>query len=160
MRFRKLRIAWSVGWVTISLLLVGLWAHTLHYQVRVEGWVSKSHFIQFVTFKHWMGLSVTSYQIVPGNWYPRGTFQDNPVAPNQEKGASPLRHWQSNLRSGPGQSSIDLTSPFWFSVLLSGLLSAFPWLPHLPARFSLCTLLIATTLVAAVLGLAVYAARK
>ena len=136
LKYRKLRIAWSVVCGVACLLLVGLWAHTVHYQVRVEGWVSNSNFVRFVMFKHWTELAATSYQIVPGNWYPRATFQDNPVAPSQEKGASPLRRWQSNLSSGPGQSSIVLTSPFWFSVLLTGVLAVFPWLRHWPTRFS------------------------
>jgi hypothetical protein len=47
--------------------------------------------------------------------------------------------------------------PYWFPVAMSAGLAATPWLRW---RFSLRTLLIATTLVAAVLGLGVYAARK
>jgi hypothetical protein len=156
MRFRKLRITWSVAWGLAAVLLIALWTHTLHYQVRVEGWVSKSHFIQFVMFKHWMGCTATSYQIAAGNWYPRATFQDNPVAPSQEKGASPSRGWRSKLSSGPGQSSFTVTAPFWFPMLLTTLLVVAPWLQSLSWRFSLRTLLIATTLVAVVLGLVVW----
>ncbi len=42
--------------------------------------------------------------------------------------------------------------PYWFLTLLSAILATAPWLPR---RFSLRTLLIATTLIAVVLGLIV-----
>jgi hypothetical protein len=44
----------------------------------------------------------------------------------------------------------------WFTVLFSAALAIIPWIP---LRFSLRTLLIATTLIALMLGLAVYASR-
>jgi hypothetical protein len=44
--------------------------------------------------------------------------------------------------------------PNWFLVLLAAMLAAVPWI-HLSCRFSLRTLLIATALVAAALGLIV-----
>ena len=50
-----------------------------------------------------------------------------------------------------------MTMPIWGAVLLAAALAAAPWLRW---RFSLRTLLIVTTLVAVVLGLAVYAARE
>jgi hypothetical protein len=50
--------------------------------------------------------------------------------------------------------------PHCFFVLLFTTLAAAPWIHKLNWHFSLRTLLIATTLVAAVLGLAVCAARK
>ena len=52
-----------------------------------------------------------------------------------------------------------LRIPLWFLTLLASLFAAAPWLHKLPRRFSLRTLLIATTLVAVVLGAIVYFAR-
>jgi hypothetical protein len=54
----------------------------------------------------------------------------------------------------------EVTFPHWFPALVSGTLAAVPWATHIKWRFSLRTLLIATTLVAMVLGLIVYAARS
>jgi hypothetical protein len=48
--------------------------------------------------------------------------------------------------------------PFWIPVLLVVTLAGISWLPW-SNRFSLRTLLIATTLIAGVLGLAVWASR-
>src|SRR6185437_2114401 len=119
LRLRRLRIAWSVMWGFAGLLLVAFWGHTLHYQVRVEGWVSPSHFARFTTFKHWIGVEGTSYEIKNGNWYPSKTFQDNPVAPNQEKIAGPARRWSLSHLTASGQSTISTTIPIWFLELLA-----------------------------------------
>jgi hypothetical protein len=48
-----------------------------------------------------------------------------------------------------------LTFPLWFPTALAATLAAGPWIP-VSCRFSLRTLLIATTLVAVVLGLIVW----
>jgi hypothetical protein len=58
--------------------------------------------------------------------------------------------WESS------SETFNLIVPYWFPVFALVALAAMSWLP---GRFSLRTLLIATTLVAAVLGLVVYAAR-
>jgi hypothetical protein len=49
--------------------------------------------------------------------------------------------------------------PQWFPVLIFAALTDAPWI-HWSKRFNLRTLLIATTLVAVVLGLVVYVARQ
>ena len=49
--------------------------------------------------------------------------------------------------------------PHWYVVLLTTVLAALPWIFQVRYRFSIRTLLIATTLVAVVLGLAVYFAK-
>ena len=49
-----------------------------------------------------------------------------------------------------------LVVPYWPAILLSATLATLPWFP---SRFSLRTMLIATTLVAVVLGLVVWLGR-
>ena len=51
-----------------------------------------------------------------------------------------------------------MSSPYWFLVAISGAFAAGTWTNRMPQRFSLRTLLIATTLVAMVLGLGVWLA--
>ena len=46
--------------------------------------------------------------------------------------------------------------PYWMLTLLLSIVGLTPWLPWSSLRFSLRTLLIATTLLAVVLGLTVY----
>jgi hypothetical protein len=70
-----------------------------------------------------------------------------------------LQKFQNNLYWGkktPPVVSLIATIPHCIPVLMSAVLAAAPWI----RRFSLRTLLIATTPVAVVLGLVVYAATK
>jgi hypothetical protein len=48
--------------------------------------------------------------------------------------------------------------PYWFATSFATVLSALPWLLWWPKRFSLRSLLIATTVIAVVLGVVVWAA--
>lgn len=57
-------------------------------------------------------------------------------------------------------TSSEISAPSWLLVILMASIATIPWIRHLTWQFSLHTLLIATTLVAVVLGLAVYVARK
>jgi len=52
-----------------------------------------------------------------------------------------------------------ITFPFWFAFAIAAFLATAPWLRQLSLRFSLRTLLIATTLIAVALGLIVWATR-
>jgi len=49
---------------------------------------------------------------------------------------------------------------YWCLAMFSSAIACMPWLPWLPRRFSLRTLLIAMTLVAVVLGVVMWAVRK
>ncbi len=49
--------------------------------------------------------------------------------------------------------------PYWFAVFVSATFAGAPWLSRLDWRFSLRTLLIATTLIAVLLGLIVWLSR-
>jgi hypothetical protein len=61
----------------------------------------------------------------------------------------PSRIWGGAVHASGGTS---VHVPFWYTILFSAILAASPWLRYFTWRFSLRTLLIATTLVAVVLG--------
>ena len=143
-RFRKLRIAWSVFWGVLAVLLCVQW-------VRSYWWVDA------------IGVDPTR-QIVS---YRGILFVDGGVYYDAEwEGAPTLRRlgridflWASdppvslrNFSFSTGPRT--LTIPQWLPVLVAGLIAYSPWI----RRFSLRTLLIATTLAAVLLGLAVWAA--
>jgi hypothetical protein len=159
MKRRKLRIAWSVAWGIAAALLIVLWVHTLHRQVRLERWLANSAYVRSVALKHWVEIESRSYAIgPPGTWYPPANFQDNPCSAQQEATASPVRHWQCIRVNDPSYSSTTFTFPLWFPIFVTASLGAMPWV--VPSarfkQFSLRTLLIATTLVAVGLGLIVW----
>ena len=74
----------------------------------------------------------------------------------EDVSSSPLGFSWEVARGADGGSHT-LAMPYWFLALMFTTFAAFPWLR---GRFSLRTLLIATTLVAVLLGLAIYVTRR
>jgi hypothetical protein len=117
MKFRKLRIAWSVAWGIACVLLVAFWV--------------KSYWAEFVIPLPTSSLWLSSYE-----------------------GRLNLLSTDDSYDSA---CRINWSVPYWLTVVPAiafGAASLIRW------RFSLRTLLIATTLVAVVLGLIVYATRQ
>jgi hypothetical protein len=155
MRFRKLRIAWSVFWGLAAVLLIVLW-------VRSYWWVD-----QFVASfgRYYVGVGVTPGALGVGvgtdtNVEPWTLGEPNPaeewlaavVLPNGQP--YPSRVWgvfDFNTSDG-----VNAEAPFWFLILLLSTAATAPWLLR---RFSLRTLLIVMTLVAVALGIIVCMSR-
>jgi hypothetical protein len=146
MRFRKLRIAWSVFWGVLAVLLIGLWVRSYWYR---EGWVRQSAGVQVEVMSHdglFRWVSRAGYN---AKWdYPWKSVSD-PILYSQRR---PFFYYIPMIQTGATTPNIFV--PYWFSSFVAVALSATPWL-RVPKRFSLRTLLIATTLVAVVLGLIV-----
>jgi hypothetical protein len=145
MRFRKLRIAWSVGCGIACLLLIVLWV-----------WSSTNHdFIFGPSYGNGQFYACSSVGRIDVGY---GTGNPNFQLPGKWE----LNHSTTTCRSqlewlfpksqmlGFGMVSNEVRVPYWFLVLSSAGFATFPWLRW---RFSLRTVLVATTLVAVVLGL-------
>jgi hypothetical protein len=158
MRFRKLRIAWSVGWGIACVLLIALWIRSYWRYFGYSG-SRGDEFIEVAVFKSELHLyrgphsydgsrpwRVFSEPLVSGS--------DSALEYNRKQYASRLGvGWRRfGLFGWVLQASISL----WWPSLLTVALATLPWLRF---RFTLRSLLIATTLVAVVLGLAVWAIR-
>jgi hypothetical protein len=159
MKFRKLRIAWSVGWGLLAVLLIVLW---------VRGYWYWDHLYNPISSKSLVIIESASSRIIlklaipapgsPWRWHLsrelRGNYWEGSSAgwheQNRDKGFIGFAYYAS-----PWETIYRV--PHWFLVLLPATLGVAPWL-RWSKRFSLRTLLIATTLVAVVLGLAVWAA--
>ena len=131
MKNRKLRIAWSVAWGVACLLLIALW-------VRSYSWLDAC-----AGFSH----SVAAYH---GSLYiDTGWAGHGPVIVRNLGPVDIISDYEAAPTRG------DTTIPIWLFLILGLASGIAPWLPW---HFSLRTLLIATTLVAILLGLIVYAA--
>ena len=136
MRFRKLRIAWSVFWGLAAVLLVVLWVRSRNH-FDDTGWAMSAQGKLYLSPKVDLfpidekGANVESYQHFGGK-------------------VTTTQVWNAKLIPLAGTGPV---IPYWSLVLVTPLLAVAPWLRW---RFSLRTMLIATTLVAVVLGLAVY----
>jgi hypothetical protein len=144
MRYRKLRIAWSVVWGLAAVLLIVLWVRSYWTCESIARWnVELSS-----------GFGVVRFYVSSDTIYDRwlwSTIRADEVVLDENVD---FRTFALRRDTDGGYLNV----PHWF-LLLVVLLSAvaswtFRW------RFTLRTLLIATTLVAVVLGLAVYAAGK
>jgi hypothetical protein len=144
MRLRKLRIAWSVICAFACLLLVALWIRSYWRSDGVTYFHGSS---TFGCESEWGRLLPYSQTLPPVKvkWL---------AASKDIGGETPQTpHPAFRLVRYPGYFSICI--PYWFPATITAALAAAPWLPGWSKRFSLRTLLVATTVVAVVLGLAV-----
>lgn len=150
-RFRWLRIAWSVWWGVVTVLLIVLW-------VRSYGnWFAAYKASNGHTLLVGSSDGDLRFSRQPGLLTQRPRwFRLDDGEPSLDR--PPASYWGSGFfwRSSP---NLFLRLPHWIAVLVAGIASALPWGGQLRWRFSLRTLLIATTLVAVALGLIVWASR-
>jgi hypothetical protein len=163
-RFSKRRIAWSVGWGIVAVLLVVLWIRSSYHKDRAFGTLRKKYAVEIASVQSGLGVLISrpSGQL-PANW----RFDSFAINEDEE-----LNQW-APPRTIPGQLRLSAIGffwysvpaklnaavvPHWFLVLLFTTFAALPWIAW-SNRFTLRTLLIATTLVAVGLGAIVYAVR-
>jgi hypothetical protein len=146
MKYRKLRIAWSVAWGVAAVLLCVLWVRS-----------------------YWCRDVLTGPSQTAGESYvfsQQGEMQylwDSRVTPDAvwQFSTYPVQDWHTRLSAEIGhwyrlKGFCSVVVPHWAFLLSVTAIAASSWLSY---RFSLRTLLIATTLVAVVLGLIVWLAR-
>src|SRR4051812_25759238 len=182
MRFRKLRIAWSVFWGLACVLLIVLWVRSYwrceflvipgtNWQKDVKISSAGGHLgiCMWRGPEWWKLVKFTRVVFVPGFGY---TIPGE--AGYYDGEGKPIGVHQYELIRFPHVESLPFSTisgqdansplfsfgrhllgvPHWFCVIAFTSIAATPWIRW---RFSLRTLLIATTLVAVMLGLVVYA---
>jgi hypothetical protein len=146
MRFRKLRIAWSVGCVIACVLLIVFWVRSYWWADTASNLLG--HYL-FSLHGNVVIDDAIGFEFADGKAV---YFGAGPIGPFFTM-SFPLANVAA-LREGSG-----VAVPYWTLILPFAVLAATAWLRQLPRRFTVRTLLITTTLVAVVLGLAVYASR-
>jgi hypothetical protein len=132
MKHRNFRIAWSVAWGVVAMLLVALWVRSFDAPELVRGYCGLTNF-GFVSQDGELWVFI----FTPGSYSPRWIWFPGPNRVTQLE----LDYWRNPW-----------FVPYWLPVISIGIVTAAPWLPR---RFSLRTQFIATTLFALVLGLVV-----
>jgi hypothetical protein len=150
MRFRKLRIAWSVGWGLLAVLLIALWVRSYWWYDRIAIYSSTQAFgvASFHGELVYGSNSITNSSTKSLPWWYWSCEYITPVtrAPSDSYPKTMGFAWHS------GEWSHYTFIPHWFPLAMATLFAVVTWIP---LRFSLRTLLIATTLVAVVLELIV-----
>jgi hypothetical protein len=149
---RLLRLSWSTGYGIVCLLLIALWVRTKYTIDSVHGPLSKPAGFGVMSRHGGIGELLTegnlawSYYAFPADELVRSEFE-------LQIGYKTALGFVQYMKS-PGVFRIRV--PYWSLISLSAVFAAIPWLRW---RFSLRTLLIATTLIAFVLGAVVYSLR-
>jgi hypothetical protein len=164
MRFRKLRIAWSVFWGLAFVLLILLWVRSYtivdvleqRTTLQIFRLESQTGRLSFWQIRPPAGYSPEIDQLL-FNQMAIGRFHS--YRPVDSHG--PYWHQTSVLAFGRfgGDDDRVVFIPHWFPALSLAAMAALPWLRS-PTRYSLRTLLVAMTLIAVVLGLVVWATRQ
>jgi hypothetical protein len=155
LRYRKLRIAWSVIWGILGLLVVALWVRSYFFV----------HCLSFME-NNFSGNIASDLGDLSGNLYI-----------GKVGGASRWELWgygvSERVLAKAGERSwvwqrfewqmapegFSFRVPHWILVGLSAAIATIPWLGQSPYQFSLRTLLMAMTVVAVGLGAIVYSMR-
>ena len=150
MKYRKLRIAWSVMWAVLAVLLCALWWRSYWWVEQLNVPVPSNQAVG-------LGMTPGSFVVVINpNW---GTLPwtrlNQPAEDWLAVGVPPFSRLWGRFKV-QGKSVV---IPFWFLLVTTACIGMIPWLLRRPYQFSLRALLVATTLVTLGLGLAVYAAR-
>jgi len=152
MKFRKLRIAWSVVWAIAAAMLIALWVRSYWWCDDIVGPIGNTRSACVWSDKGYIGLSLVDGRL-------KSLADGGPWAFASEWTADvpPSKIVIPWLPSWATEHYVVM--PDWCLALLIGASIATPWF-RWSRRFSLRTLLIATTLVAMVLGLVIYASRS
>ena len=146
---RGVKIAWTAFWCVATLLLAVLWVRSYWHGDGIETQrLHKRWLIALAGGGFSIGWGESTYGSDDRAW---GYIHEQP-----HDSHLPPSFFGFRCELVPGNSSV--VGPYWFPIAITAALAAVPWLPR-SARFSLRSLLIATTLVAVALGLIVWASR-
>jgi hypothetical protein len=167
MKFRKLRIAWSVTWGVLAVALCLLWVRSYWWRDPMVIGVPTGRWIHIISMHGGASIAYvsdspfTNTSANPTADYVLGRSLFTEVGRSEripmDFGALVLN--PAAFRWDVFDDGVRVILPYWCMVLTSIGFAIAPWIAALKCRFSLRTLLIATTLVAFGLGLVVYFVR-
>jgi hypothetical protein len=143
MKHRKLRIVWSVVWGIVAVSLCVLWVRSYWVPESIRWSTSTLRVFSLRSQSGRFGYVVTEPQ-AEAPW----AFSYSRLDLSKKKEPWTISHTTKGTWRG--------VIPCWAIVVAVSALSLSPWLGNLPRRFSIRTLLLATTLVAVGLGLIVW----
>jgi hypothetical protein len=147
MKFRKLRIAWSVFWGLAAVLLIVLWVRSYS---SVDTIYTNIFGVAFKTDS--VKGSLELIRNPSGPWGISSMSFDDWIKRRESQQA--FMRFAYQRKNAPPAVRVFATVPHWATAIWCAVVATAPWLPW-SKRFTLRTLLIATTLVAVVLGLIV-----
>ena len=160
MKYRKLRVAWSLMWGVVAVLLFALWCRTYNWSdsfshlTGTQQWriMSEYGYVHVI-----VQLEIFTAQV--DGWHHHVTPADPAI--RQKVGVLfPIAGTWRGFHYGKHYTIYSAGAPYWAPFLLSSTFAVLPWIRGIHWRFSLRTLLIATTMIAVGLGAIIYATRS
>jgi hypothetical protein len=153
---RYLRIAVTALSLTACVLLVALWVRSYKAYDGIIGHVSKNRLINAHSFEGYLGVGTSVWPSLPPPFTDYEPGHVNSLSASDEGKTWFLvddtgSRWRLYVATGPNQES-GIVAPHWFVATLTAGIAVAPWITW-SKRFSLRTLLIATTLAAIMLGI-------
>jgi hypothetical protein len=152
MRFRKLRIAWSVGCAIACVLLCVLWVRSYWWIYGLNAYDGRHEFGIGVE----RGDLVAAFGGVPKLSRLHFFWNSEPVTPDFDMPG--LMGFYCGTHPYEDSGTL-LLLPLWLFAILAATAGVTPWIIAIRLRFTVRILLIATTLIAVILGAIVYAAK-
>ena len=155
MKYRKLRIAWSVWWGVVAVLLCALWCRTYSWidrfsrQTGTQTWTVRS-----IYGRASLRVESERFTAMAGEW--RHHVAPIDAVTRRKQGVLFPVGGKLGFYHDHGSTVHTWAAPYWAPFSLSAVLAVLPWLRHFRYGFSLRTLLIATTVSSAALGACVY----
>lgn len=156
MKYRKLRIVWSLGWGVVCLVLIVFWARSYSRLETISGSGRNANSVSTIKGS----LIVNS----GGFTFSADEYADGAMTISSRKPLAGGRYFFSTTSD---VSHLDYTTrgdpwtlPLWLCVAAAAAILGLPWLPWWSTRYSLRTLLLITTLAAVAAGAIAYVSRK
>jgi hypothetical protein len=160
LKYRNLRIAWSVGCGIACVLLIVLWVRSYWWVDTIIGPPYGSYRFGLASSNGWLTARYKSGTLGP-QAFPKWSWKSMTHA-DLEKTYQQMEQSIKGTNATFKRATFHfgwtedwgIQFPHWVPALFCGMLAGVGWM--LPSKFSLRTLLIAITLVAVVLGLIVW----
>jgi hypothetical protein len=155
MIYRKLRIAWSVAWGVVAVLLCVLWVRSYWVMDYAHCPLRGENMLIVQSIRGRLTVGAHTFNPAKSGIFPLGWgFESSPM----QHLVLPRNDDHPQFSSGWDQYGVYVQFPYWLGVFVSAGFAAVSWL-RWSHQFSLRTLLIATTLIALGLGWIVYVTR-
>jgi hypothetical protein len=155
MKYRKLRIAWSVGWAILGLLLIALCVRSYWWH-DTKLWSTTLCIGSNAGTIYWSQSYIETF-LTPSS-VPPPAYRTFPARPPKTRFIHFSRFTPAGLTPGwTPRHQTELHIAIWLPIAVAIFAAVLPWASW---RFSLRTLLIGITAVAAILGLAIVAMRE
>ena len=145
---RGLRIAWSVWWGILCVLLIVLWVRSRSKYELMEGPISKEQTACVSSIPGRLDLTVYKNPKRPSRKWTLASYDMD-----QQTAAGLPEYRDLGFAVHSARNGWGFHVPYWFLIVIGAAVAGAPWLIR-SDRFSLRTLLIATTLIALVLATA------